>query len=291
MIPKIIHLCWLSGDPFPADILKCLETWNDKLKDYTIWLWGKCPTNISVVSDLRLETREFDLNSTVWTRQAFEAKKYAFAADYIRLYALYNYGGIYLDADVLVYKNFDELLSLPYFIGCDQIRAFEAAVIGAEQGCTWIKDIFDTYKDKEFIKSPIQPSPMEEKNNSIKIEYDMMELPVRFHHVLTELEYQFVKIDSIHQALISNQNLRTIYIFGKDFFNSRDAVEVHPTKKSFCAHNYAGSWQSVKKVNDESLDVIVKRMMPKWMLKMVYIIGQKTWARNKYRWFQIPFER
>ena len=30
------------------------------------------------------------------------AKKYAFAADYVRLYALYTEGGIYLDTDVLV---------------------------------------------------------------------------------------------------------------------------------------------------------------------------------------------
>lgn len=269
MIPKIIHLCWLSGDPFPADIVKCLETWNDKLKDYTIWLWGKGPADISVVRDLRLEVREFDLNSTVWTRQAFEAKKYAFAADYIRLYALYNYGGIYLDADVLVYKPFDELLHLPYFIGCDQIRAFEAAVIGAEKGCKWIKDVFDTYKNKEFIKSDGS--------------YDMLELPVIFHHVLTELGYKFAKLKSIPNTLASNHSPMIIYVFSKDFFNSRDVVEVHPTKKSFCAHNYLGSWQ--KKNNNVSW----KQKLPKWFLKSIYAVGQATWARHKYSWFQIKF--
>ena len=149
MIQKIIHLCWLSGDAFPADIVKCLETWKKYLKDYEIWLWGKKPQDCL---GLNVIEKHFDLDSTIWTKQAFEAKKYAFAADYIRLYALYNFGGIYLDADVLVYKSFDELLSLPYFIGCDQIRAFEAAVIGAEKGCSWIKDIFDTYQGKHFVK-------------------------------------------------------------------------------------------------------------------------------------------
>lgn len=279
MIPKIIHLCWLSGDPFPADIVRCLETWNEKLKDYTIWLWGKTPSDLSAIRDLRLEVREFDLNSTVWTRQAFEAKKYAFAADYIRLYALYTYGGIYLDADVLVYKSFDELLNLPYFIGCDQIRAFEAAVIGAEKGCKWIMDVFETYKDKEFIK----PDGT----------YDMMELPVRFHHVLVEKGYKFYKLYSVvnvndHKL---NVNDHKLLVFDKFFFNSRDAVEVHPSKKSFCAHNYAGSWQKKSRGRDERLGERVKRMMPKWMLKCIYTIGQKTWARNKYIWFQIPFER
>ena len=177
MIQKIIHLCWLSGDAFPADIVKCLETWKKYLKDYEIWLWGKKPQDCL---GLNVIEKHFDLDSTIWTKQAFEAKKYAFAADYIRLYALYNFGGIYLDADVLVYKSFDELLSLPYFIGCDQIRAFEAAVIGAEKECSWIKDIFDTYQGKHFIK----------EDGSL----DIMELPVRFHHILTELNYKFIKI-------------------------------------------------------------------------------------------------
>lgn len=283
MTPKIIHLCWLSGDPFPEDIVRCLETWNDKLRDYEIWLWGKLPLDkgsLKCLSSLKVEEHSFDLNSTIWTRQAFEAKKYAFAADYIRLYALYNYGGIYLDADVLVYKPFDELLNLPYFIGCDQIRAFEAAVIGAEKGCKWIKDVFDTYEGKEFI--------MADGN------YDMMELPVRFHHVLVERGYKFVKVKSIQDIPLTSNALTSnlkIHIFSKDYFNSRDAVKVHPTRKSFCAHNYAGSWQSAKKVSGESFEVRVKKMMPKWMLKMVYTIGQQTWARNKYSWFQIPFEK
>ena len=113
MIPKIIHLCWLSGDPYPTEIKKCLDTWKKYLPNYEIWVW---------------DTKRFDINSTIWTKQAFEANKYAFAADYIRLFALYNYGGIYLDSDVLVYKSFDPLLNLPYFIGHDQICAFEAAV-------------------------------------------------------------------------------------------------------------------------------------------------------------------
>lgn len=268
MIPKIIHLCWLSGDAFPADIVKCLETWKIYLKDYEIWLWGKKPQDCL---GLNVIEQHFDLDSTIWTKQAFEAKKYAFAADYIRLYALYNFGGIYLDADVLVYKSFDELLSLPYFIGCDQIRAFEAAVIGAEKGCIWIKDIFATYESKHFVK---------EDGN-----FDMMELPVRFHHVLTDLNYKFVKISNINEFDRFVGDERRIVVFCGDFFNSRNAVEVRQTKKSFCAHNYAGSWQKKENRNKS-----FKACLPKCILVLIYTIGQATWARNKYVWFQIPFE-
>ncbi len=253
MIPKIIHLCWLSDEPFPKEIQNCLDTWKEHLTDYEVWLW---------------DTKRFDVNSTKWTRQAFEAGKYAFAADYIRLYALYNYGGIYLDSDVIVYKNFDNLLHLPYFIGHDQIRGFEAAVIGAEKGCKWIKDIFDTYQEKEFI--------MEDGS------YDLLPLPCRFHHVLTGLHYIFYRI---HKIAPYTTNDKRLYVFDGDFFNSRNAVEVRKTKKSYCAHNYAGSWQ--KKRGQRGL----KHLLPKWMLNTIYYIGQRTWARKKYAWFQIPFEK
>lgn len=252
MIPKIIHYCWLSGEPYPPEIQRCLDTWKKHLPDYEIWLW---------------DTKRFGINSTLWTKQAFETKKYAFAADYIRLYALYNYGGIYLDADVLVYKSFDNLLSLPYFIGHDQIRGFEAAVIGAEKGCKWIKDVLETYKNKTFIK----------EDGS----YDILLLPCKFHHALVGLGYKFHCLHELRQYDAKDHEL---YVFDGDFFNSRNAIEVRQTKKSYCAHNYAGSWQ--KKNNGAT----IKDSLPKWLLKAIYTIGQKTWARKKYAWFQIPFE-
>lgn len=253
MIPKIIHYCWLSGDPFPDAIQVCLDTWKEHLSGYEIWLW---------------DAKRFDVNSTIWTKQAFEAHKYAFASDYIRLYALYHYGGIYLDSDVFVYKNFDDLLALPYFIGHDQIKGFEAAVIGAEKGCPWIKDILDTYKNKTFIQ----------KDGS----WDLLPLPCRFHHVLVNLGYRFYRI---HKKVSYKLKDKDMYVFDGDFFNSRNAIEVRQTKKSYCAHNYANSWQLVQKKQT------IKNYLPKWMIKIIYIIGQHTWAKKKYAWFQIPFEK
>lgn len=253
MIPKIIHYCWLSGDSYSQEILACLDTWKEQLPDYEIWLW---------------DTQRFDINSTIWTKQAFETRKYAFAADYIRLYALYNHGGIYLDSDVVVYKSFDDLLGLPYFIGHDQIRGFEAAVIGAEKGCEWIKDILDTYENKSFMK----------EDGSL----ETLPLPCRFHHVLVDLGYSFSCLHEKSPYLFEEKHLN---VFDSDFFNSRNAIEVRQTPKSYCAHNYAGSWQdkgSVKKG--------IKSCLPKWLLYAIYVVGQKTWARKKYAWFQIPFD-
>ena len=167
-----------------------------------------------------------------------------------------------------MYKDFGELLHLPYFIGHDQINAFEAAIIGSEPKCGWIKDIIDSYEGKEFVGNDGH--------------FDMLPLPCRFHHVLTGLGYRFRKITTIETY---HQHELQMFVFDKDFFNSRNAIEVCKTKKSFCAHNYAGSW------NKKKSRKTIKDLLPKSIIKMIYIIGQKTWARNKYSWFQIPFDR
>ena len=102
MIPKIIHYCWLSNDPIPEKLQSCMNSWKKQLPDYEFKLW-----NFS----------SFDINSSQWVKEAFNAKKYAFAADYIRLYAVYNYGGIYMDMDIEVIKSFNPLLDREYILG------------------------------------------------------------------------------------------------------------------------------------------------------------------------------
>ena len=112
MIPKIIHLCWLSNENYPTKIKQCIKSWEKYLPEYKIMLW---------------DTKRFNLEESIWVKQAFEKKKYAFAADYIRFYALYNYGGIYLDSDVEILKSFDNLLQYPYFMGAEKAGTIEAA--------------------------------------------------------------------------------------------------------------------------------------------------------------------
>ncbi|MCS2958344.1 hypothetical protein NXX53_17410 [Bacteroides salyersiae] len=107
MIPKRIHLCWLSGDPYPQKIQKCIDSWKVHLPDYEIMLW---------------DLKRFDIAQVPWVEQAFRVKKYAFAADYIRLYALYNYGGIYLDSDVEVLKRLRPVAGSPLLRRCGKRR-------------------------------------------------------------------------------------------------------------------------------------------------------------------------
>lgn len=99
MIPKIIHYCWFGRGEMPLVVKWCIEGWKKKMPDYQLKLWNE---------------DNFDINSTKWTRTAYSAKKYAFVADYVRLYALYTEGGIFLDADMKVLKPFDKFLKYDF---------------------------------------------------------------------------------------------------------------------------------------------------------------------------------
>lgn len=98
-----------------------------------------------------------------FARQAYGARKWAFAADYIRLYALYHHGGIYLDADVKVFRPFDRFLNHAAFASIESYDYCEdrtdkkydywidAAMLGATKGNPFIKDCLDYYRDRDFI--------------------------------------------------------------------------------------------------------------------------------------------
>ena len=93
--------------------------YNVERRNLTLWL---IPTMYVVAKDPREYIQEayskvkfkdahnFDINAVPYVKEAFEARKWAFAADYIRMYALYTQGGIYLDSDVVLLKKFDDFL-------------------------------------------------------------------------------------------------------------------------------------------------------------------------------------
>lgn len=139
MIPKIIHYCWLSNDPVPQKLQKYMLTWKEKLPDYEFILWN---------------FERFDKNSSKWVAQAFDNKKYAFAADYIRLYAVYNYGGFYMDMDIEVLKSFDNLLNNDIVVAYEneEKTGIEAGVFGAEKHNPIIKQCLSYYINRNFIK-------------------------------------------------------------------------------------------------------------------------------------------
>ena len=163
MIPKTIHYCWLSGDSFPDLIIRCIASWKEKLPDYEVVLWDinrvekefqgfrvSEETNFTNLDEFHEGFRVS--NGNLWLKQSVQAKKYAFAADYIRLFALYHYGGIYLDTDVEIIGSFDPFLAHNVFIGFDADNDLEPAIAGAIPGQFWIKKLLDYYDNRSFIK-------------------------------------------------------------------------------------------------------------------------------------------
>jgi hypothetical protein len=115
-----------------------MDSWKKKLSDYQFILW---------------DTKQFDINMTVWTKQAFDAKMYACAADYIRLYAVYHYGGIYLDMDMEVIKPFDPLLDNEIMLADEtpHQKSLEAGCFGAVKGHPYIKKCMEYFENNHFF--------------------------------------------------------------------------------------------------------------------------------------------
>ena len=220
MIPKIIHLCWLSGDPYPRKIQFCIDTWKKYCPDYEIMLW---------------DTKRFDVNSTPWTKQAYEAKKYAFAADYIRLYAVYNYGGIYLDSDVEVLKSFDDILDLPYFVSQElDSECLELAAFGAEKGVPWVKVAMEWYENRYFIHD----------DGTLHLELQ----PHIMKRVLSEV-FQWSYIPGKEGVV---RDFNKLFVLPGDWFNmhplnySENGVRATVTENTHCIHHYAGQWHDMQ---------------------------------------------
>lgn len=225
MIPKIIHYCWLSKDSYPANIQKCIDSWKRVLPDYEIWLWN---------------FERFDINSSIWVKEAFEHKKYAFAADYIRLYALYNYGGIYLDSDVEVLKSFDDLLDLPYFIGKENTPSgIEAATIGCEKGFSLMGEMLQRYEGRPFIK--------------VDGTMDCLPLPFIFRACI-ESRFKFNAINEKSQFL-NDESI--INVFPVDWFSPKtwNTQVLELTDNTYSIHHFAASWANVSKTNVSKINV------------------------------------
>lgn len=208
MIPKIIHYCWLSGDPIPENLQKWMNTWKEKLPDWEFRLWDK---------------ERFDINSIEWVRQAYEAKKYAFAADYIRQYAVYTYGGFYLDMDIEVVKSFDNLLNRRYILGAETEYGIEAGVFGAEKGSPIIKTCLDWYKGRVFTNA-------DGTMNMRGCPLVMMEAISGKYNVRISSEY------------IDDDNL--VCLLPRDFLTAKssDTGFVTRTENTITVHHFAGSW-------------------------------------------------
>ncbi|MBR0278262.1 MAG: hypothetical protein IJQ50_07375 [Clostridia bacterium] len=109
-IPKKIHYCWFGEEKHSKKIKKCIKSWKKHCPDYEIIEWNE---------------KNFDIHCFKWVEQAYNNKKWAFVSDYVRLFVLYNYVGIYLDTDVEIIKPLDKFLKHNLFSEMENIYCYD----------------------------------------------------------------------------------------------------------------------------------------------------------------------
>lgn len=217
MIPKIIHYCWFGRNPLPESAKKCINSWRKYLPDYEIKEWNE---------------DNFDVNIIPYTKEAYEAKKYAFVSDYARFWILYHYGGVYFDTDVEVIKPLDDIVERGAFLGIEQGPAMHTRPsvapglgMGAFSGQQFYKDMLDYYASLSFYL------PDGTLNTATIVEYTTLKL------------YELGMKESNSLQLVGD-----IWIYPADVFCPMDSTTgiIRITDESVSIHHYDASWLNNK---------------------------------------------
>lgn len=210
-IPKIIHYCWFGAKEKPPLIQKCIASWKQHLTNYELMEWNE--TN-------------FNFNENRYAKEAYENGKYAFVSDYVRVYALYQYGGIYLDTDVEVFRPFDDLLHLESFWGFEQENFIATSTIGATKGNSFIGQFLQTYSCKSFIK---EDGTQDSLTNVAAVTKQLTKLGL-------ELNGEFQEIKGLGSFYPQ------VYFSPYDYINCRNLRN----DQTYCLHHFYKSWLPIK---------------------------------------------
>ena len=209
-IPKIIHYCWFGNNEMNEVGKRCIATWKKYLPDYDIIEWNE---------------DNFDININQYVKEAYQMKKWAFVSDYVRLYALKEYGGIYMDADVEVIKNLDKLIEHSAFIGRESEEGLITATMGFEKNHPLLSELLEYYKDKAFIKEDGSC----DNTTNVKIITDILLKKG------AKKGNDFQKIDDL-------------VIYPKEYFCANDYRThiVETTENTYTIHHFNASWWGEK---------------------------------------------
>lgn len=206
-IPKIIHYCWFGGKPLPKLAVKCINSWKKYLPDYEIKEWNE---------------NNFDVNICKYCSEAYTEKKWAFVSDFVRIYVLVNFGGIYMDTDVEVVKSFDEtFLQNEAFSGFETTTSIPTGIMASIPGQRFFSELLEVYISKSFIKNDGKP----DLTTNVQL--------------ITEIGKKY--------GLIPNNSLQTINgftLYPQTYFCplSHSGSETCISDQTYTIHHFAGSW-------------------------------------------------
>lgn len=234
MIPKIIHYCWFGQGELPELAHKCIESWHKYMPEYEYKLWNE---------------DNFDVLSVPYTKEAYEAKKFAFVSDYVRLYALNKEGGVYFDVDFEVYRSFNDLLHWNAFAGFEGSK-HSPLMMGVIASCPnglWVKEQLDCYQGRHFVKD----------DGSFDLTTNV----------------KFVTENMRRKGFLQNgkeQDYKDLHVLSVDYFCPRQTTgEYFRTENTYCEHKGLDSWaESNNGWKDKLVEMIGKK-------NMVYLIKLK----------------
>lgn len=250
-IPKVIHYCWFGRNPLPELAKKCIESWKKFFPDYEIKEWNE---------------DNYDVNKIAYTKEAYEAKKYAFVSDYARFDILYQYGGIYFDTDVEVIKPFDDILKNGPFMGSERngtesenakIAVAPGLGISATPNMPIYKEILDDYQSSHFC---------------VDGNYSAVKTVVVF---ATEplLAKGLTNSDEV-------QEVAGLKIYPKEYFAPKcvDTKKLTITKNTYSIHHYDASWAEWYDKREGERGPKLKKIFGKWLggkINLVIYVIQK----------------
>ncbi len=217
MIPKVIHFCWFGGSDLPNSTKQYIQTWRNVLKGFEIQEWNE---------------QNFDLSSAPeYVKEAYNLKKYAFVSDYVRIFALKKYGGIYLDTDVEIIRDFSEHLEdSDLVLGFESDRLLTTAFIASAPGHPFIEAFEESYWSRNFVM----------KDGSCDL--------TTINNKLSDLAVQW----GLDLDLDAYQELKdNIKVFSRDYFAAFDVYNWHTkvTENTYAIHHMAASWVGpIKKI-------------------------------------------
>lgn len=227
MLPKIIHYCWFGGNEKPDAAKKCIASWQKICPDYQIREWNE--GNVDLAS------------CPQYVRDAYGAKKYAYVSDYIRLKALYDHGGFYMDTDVELLKSLDLFLSDRAVIGFENDAFVNSGqMLAAEAGHPVLAEMMERYDSISFYKP----------DGSMYL--------LGCTHVNTEV--------LCDHGLVKNgreQTVGDVHVYPADWFNPLDSTTglLNKMENTVSVHWYSMSWISPAK----RLRVKIMRVIRRWL--------------------------
>lgn len=238
-IPKVIHYVWVGGKTLPKFQQKCIASWKKYLPDYEIREWNE--TN-------------FDISSNRYCREAYEAKKWAFVSDYIRVKVLYDYGGVYMDTDVEVLQPFaEEFMKCEAFSGYETPSSIPTGIMASIPGQKMFKQILEFYDDARFVNE-------DGSYNAITNVYTITQIAKQNGFVPDNTKKDilgFMMYPQTYFCPLSHDTSETFF--------SEDTYTIHHFSGTWCDRKtrFVGKWNKGMKRKTE-------KMLGKWGAELFY---------------------